>query len=232
MAQIIRCGNCGKEIGNQKKCPYCGQEQGAQSSDEIFEEQTEVRVHQVEAQGKGARAVMIAAALMVLMMGAGVALYLMASKIPPSPAPTTPTAVEGTSTAPANAASAAAGSTAVAPDAVNPDNLNRPLTAGGSTAAPAAGNSAPAEPTAEGELTEKQAVERVMALPEVKKWMALVEKRAPKNHTMFKAEGVQMGRYLIHVYEDVDDGNGQGHSATFGWYEVDKKTGEAVKSEE
>ena len=71
-----------------------------------------------------------------------------------------------------------------------------------------------------------------MALPEVKKWMALVKKRAPKNGTVFKPEGVQMGRYLIHVYEDVDDGNGQGHSATFGWYEVDKKTGEAVKSEE
>jgi hypothetical protein len=229
MAQIIRCGNCGREIGEKKKCQYCGLEASGPTPDDLFDAAAEMRVHKVEAQGRGARAIMILAAVTVVLMAAGIAFYFLAAQMPPPSPDPTPAVADANTTAPAGATDATTGSTAVAPDAVNSDNLNRPLTAGGATAA---GNSAPPEPVAEGELTEKQAVERVMALPEVKKWMALVEKNAPKNRTVFKSEGLQMGRYLIHAYEDVNDGNGQSHNATFGWYEVDKKTGEAVKSEE
>jgi len=220
MGEIVRCGNCGKDIGKRQRCPYCGQEQVGHSQDEIFDAQAAMRVKQAETQGSGARAVMILAVIMGLLMFAGAGLYFMESQNPTSPQPTpAPVAVEGSSATPANATEAVAGSTAVAPDAVNPDAGNQPLVVNGSTTAAAA---APAD----GELTEDQAIARVEAMPEVKAWMNQVTKPA------FKSEGLQMGRYLIHVYEDVNDGGGQGHTTTFGFYEVDKKSGEVVKSEE
>ena len=35
--------------------------------------------------------------------------------------------------------------------------------------------------------------------------------------------------WSVHIYEYVNDGNNSGHSATFGWYQVDKKTGKIKK---
>ena len=126
------------------------------------------------------------------------------------------------------------GSTDIEPDAVRFDPLLQRLnndTEPGATAEE--GATAPETPPAvDGELTEDQAIDRVAARPEVKAWMKQVHDREPNNKTMVRSVGLEMGRYTIHVYEDVNDGNGLGHSATFGWYEVDKKTGEVVKSEE
>ena len=226
---IIRCGNCGQEMGNKKRCPHCGAEPGGPTAEENFDEQMASRVQRQESQGRGARAIMVLAAAMGIMLAAGIGVYFTAAKAPPSlPSSSTPAVVDDNSAAAARAPGGAlAGSTAIAPDAVRPDALNQPLIGG--TAAAAAGNTAPA---AAGELTEDQAIDRVAAFPEVKAWLKEVSQKSPGNKPAFRSEGLQMGRYLIHVYEDVNDGNGQGHAATFGWYEVDKKTGEVVKSEE
>ena len=226
MNEIVRCGNCGKDIGNSQRCPYCGLEPGGPAQDEIFDAQEASRVQKAEAQGRGARAVMILAATLGVLMAAGVGVYLTASKIPPSfSSPSSPATVEDNPAAPAGTPgdSVGSGDTAIAPDAVRLDSLNQPLTggtAGGGETAPAA----------DGDLTEDQAIDRVAALPEIKAWMKFVHKMSPKNKAAFRSEGLQMGRYLIQPYEDVNDGNGMGHTATFGWYEVDKKTGEVVKS--
>lgn len=231
MAEIVRCGNCGKEIGNRKRCPHCGVEPNGPTQDEIFDQQAALRVQRAESQGRGARVIMALAGLMVLLMGAGVAFYFMASKMPSSPEPEpTPAVVDAESASPAPAS----GATDIEPDAVRFDPLLRQLnggTAPGATAEEGA-TTPTTPPPADGELTEDQAIDLVASRPEVKAWMKLVHDRSPNNKTMIRSEGLEMGRYTIHVYEDVNDGSGMGHSATFGWYEVDKKTGEVVKAEE
>jgi hypothetical protein len=234
MSEIVRCGNCGKDIGNRRRCPYCGVETHGPAPDEIFDAQAALRVRQAESQGRGARAVAVFAAALGVLLAAGIGIYLMAAKIPSSPSPPSTPAALDDNTAPAGAPgdSLGSGSTAIAPDAVRLDSLNQPLLGGAAAGAtPASGSTATAaSPAADGDLTEDQAIDRVAALPEVKAWMKLVREKSPRNKAAFRSEGLQMGRWLIQAYEDVNDGNGMGHTATFGWYEVDKKTGETVKS--
>ena len=235
MGEVVRCGNCGKEIDNRKRCPYCGVEPGGPSLDEIFDQQAATRVQLAESQGQGAKIIMVLSGLVALVIGVAVALYFLGVNLPlPQPDADTPVA-DGPETARATtSAYPQAGSTDIEPDAVRFDPLLQRLnndTEPGATAEE--GATAPETPPAvDGELTEDQAIDRVAARPEVKAWMKQVHDREPNNKTMVRSVGLEMGRYTIHVYEDVNDGNGLGHSATFGWYEVDKKTGEVVKSEE
>lgn len=230
---IIRCGNCGKEIGNRVRCPHCGVEQGGSTSDEIFDAQAAMRIKRAESQGKGARLVMVLAALTGLLLAGSAGVYFLQINAPSSPEPVpapAPAVTAGNTAAATSAGTTQAGATAITPDPVNPANLDQPLTGG--TAQPAGGDTAAEQPASVDDIGESKAVRLVSARPEVKAWMELVKRKSPRNKVKFKAEGPSMGRYTVQAYEEVDDGNGQSHTATFGWYEVDKKTGEVVKTEE
>lgn len=77
-----------------------------------------------------------------------------------------------------------------------------------------------------------RAIELVSSQDDVIKFNELLAKKGKK--VKFTVETVLedgISYYLIQVYEDVDDGNGQSHTATFGWYKVDKKTGKVDKEE-
>ncbi|MBM3494910.1 MAG: hypothetical protein FJX72_11425 [Armatimonadetes bacterium] len=79
-------------------------------------------------------------------------------------------------------------------------------------------------------LTEKQAIEAVRAQPEVAEWLrAFTGDLAERPR--FTVEPEHGPVYVIHVYEDVPDPSGGGHTATLGWFEVDKRTGEVTRVE-
>lgn len=59
-------------------------------------------------------------------------------------------------------------------------------------------------------------VARISSLPEVKEYLRAV----PSGQVVIDHEDKETNSYLVHVYEVKD-----GHTATFNWYEVDKKTG-------
>jgi hypothetical protein len=97
----------------------------------------------------------------------------------------------------------------------------KPNAAGGSEppAAPHPGASGPVS-------SPDEAVARVKALPEAQKFLKLIEEKAPAgNRAVIEFDHEEGGKYVVHVYEMVDDGGGQGHNATMNWFEVDKKTG-------
>jgi len=94
------------------------------------------------------------------------------------------------------------------------------------------GGSGPGPTGSAGPVTSpQQAVDLVAAMPDIKEWMAQVQAAAQQGerrsaHVDVDSEEPNM--YIVHVYEMVDDEMG-GHTATYGWYEVHKQTGE-VKS--
>lgn len=83
--------------------------------------------------------------------------------------------------------------------------------------------------TAESKVSDEQAVAKVMLLPEVKEFWQ--QGQLPANKKMGKAkievepgEGDDKGNWIVHVYTLMSD-----HTATMGWYRVDRRTG-AVSS--
>ena len=75
---------------------------------------------------------------------------------------------------------------------------------------------------------------RSAALPDVRNWTRAVEASARRSRERHVArfQAHEEGRkYVVHVFEDVGDED-EGHTATFGWFEVDKATGRATPQDE
>ena len=70
-------------------------------------------------------------------------------------------------------------------------------------------------------ISNKEAIEKVRQFPEVKNFLAKVTS-AHVEVSSFDEEG---GTYLVQVFEVKD-----GHTATFGWWEVEKISGKVKKS--
>jgi hypothetical protein len=80
-------------------------------------------------------------------------------------------------------------------------------------------------------ISENDAVKAVENLPQVKEWKKLFSNSdgtSPKTggKPVFAIDSTIDNSYFVHVYEDMPD-----HTATFGWYVVDKKTGKALEYE-
>lgn len=70
-------------------------------------------------------------------------------------------------------------------------------------------------------LSESEAIKIVSNLPEVKEFEKLLEGvNKPVSFRVIDGNNY----WSIQVYEDVKDSETEGHSATFGWYKVDKNT--------
>jgi len=77
-------------------------------------------------------------------------------------------------------------------------------------------------PPVRGSLSEKQAIDRVRLIPEVKEWLDLLQSKGVK--AFIEVNHVDNGKFIIRCYEVVTN-DGVGHTATQGWYSVDKTTG-------
>ncbi len=74
-----------------------------------------------------------------------------------------------------------------------------------------------------GPVSAAEAEALVRALPAVKQWLGVLGAAgASRAHIDVEPDGPS--KYSVHVYEVVDDGGGASHSATQGWYEVDRRT--------
>jgi len=83
------------------------------------------------------------------------------------------------------------------------------------------------EPSASG-ISGDEAVEKVKALPEVAEWVAIVTANGGSPHIDVDSEDA--ATYTVHVYEIVTgDPEMPSHTATLGWFIVDKVTGEVRK---
>lgn len=71
-------------------------------------------------------------------------------------------------------------------------------------------------------LSEKQAIDRVRLIPEVKEWLGLLQSKGAK--AFIEVNHMDKGKYIIRCYEVITNEN-IGHTATQGWYSVDKTTG-------
>ena len=77
-----------------------------------------------------------------------------------------------------------------------------------------------------------QAAALVLGTPDAEAWAAQVaeaRKQGKKRQALVTVERKPNGHYLVHVFESVDDDD-PGHTATFGWFDVDNEMG-AIKSE-
>lgn len=75
-----------------------------------------------------------------------------------------------------------------------------------------------------------QAAALVINLPDVQEWVAAIDKaraEGKKRTAMVTVERKPNGHYLVHLFENVEDDE-PGHTATFGWYDVDNEGG-AIK---
>lgn len=70
-------------------------------------------------------------------------------------------------------------------------------------------------------ISEEEAIEKVRQLPEVKNFLASV----PSAHVEVSSSEKESGIYLVQVFEVKDN-----HTATFGWWEVEKISGKVKKS--
>ncbi|MDO8260803.1 MAG: hypothetical protein Q7T50_04910 [Candidatus Magasanikbacteria bacterium] len=70
-------------------------------------------------------------------------------------------------------------------------------------------------------ISEKEAIEKIRQLPEVKNYLAKV----PGAHVEVNSFEKETGAYLVQVFEVKDN-----HTATFGWWEVEKISGKLKKS--
>lgn len=78
-------------------------------------------------------------------------------------------------------------------------------------------------------LTEKDALRIVTNRPEVKKWKHAVDAaKARKVSAIIEVDREEDGAFVVHVYEMVPDVGDTGHSATFNWYHVNKRTGKVT----
>lgn len=76
--------------------------------------------------------------------------------------------------------------------------------------------------------TPGEAEDLVAALPEIRAWVGMVEEASTvgdERSAHIQTDSEEPGKYIVHVFESVDDEYG-GHTATYGWFEVDKETGE------
>ena len=71
------------------------------------------------------------------------------------------------------------------------------------------------------QTSEKGAIEKVRQLPEVKNYLAKV----PNAHVQVSSFDEESGTYSIQVFEVKDN-----HTATFGWWDVEKISGKVKKS--
>lgn len=92
-------------------------------------------------------------------------------------------------------------------------------------------SSSPQSATKHGKVSELQAVQLISRRPEVKAWKreiaAAAKSRGVSAH--IELDRTEAGEYVVHVYEDVPDGDGSSHTATFNWYYVNQKTGKVRK---
>lgn len=72
-----------------------------------------------------------------------------------------------------------------------------------------------------GGVDEQQALAKVKDLPEVQEYQKMLADAGKK--ATFEVED-QDSEWAVHVFEIVSDG-ANSHTATFGWFRVDKKTG-------
>lgn len=72
-------------------------------------------------------------------------------------------------------------------------------------------------------VSQEQALSKIRLLSEVVKYEFDL-KKAGKEATYEVEDGE--GEWSVHVFEIVSDGGIEGHTATFGWYGVDKTSGE------
>lgn len=75
-------------------------------------------------------------------------------------------------------------------------------------------------------LTEEQAVEKVREVAEVKEWLAAMQRAGKPPHIVVDRE--EEGSFIVQVYEIVEDGPDQAHTATMGWYRVNRRTGKVT----
>ncbi len=75
-------------------------------------------------------------------------------------------------------------------------------------------------------LNEAQVLLKVRALPEVAEYEAILGSAGKE--ASFEAQDEGDG-WLVQVFEIVKNDDGSAHTATFGWYRINKKTGEIVK---
>lgn len=73
---------------------------------------------------------------------------------------------------------------------------------------------------------QKQALALVKNLPEVQEYMALLKENGKE--AVFEVEDLDDEDWNVHVFEVVQEEEAS-HTATFGWYQVSKKTGEVKK---
>lgn len=78
-----------------------------------------------------------------------------------------------------------------------------------------------ASPTQISGISEKEVVEKIRRLPEVKNYLASV----PGAHVEVSSFDEEAGTYQVQVFEVKDN-----HTATFGWWEVEKISGKVKKS--
>lgn len=98
-------------------------------------------------------------------------------------------------------------------------------------AAPEQPTSTPKEKPTSEIKTEEAAIKQVSALPEIREWLKAVE-AANKNGDQPRAANFETHeegkRFVVHVYEYVGTDE-EGHTATLGWYNVDKSTGDVTE---
>ena len=92
---------------------------------------------------------------------------------------------------------------------------------GGSRHASAAPRSRPTA-SARGPVTASRALQIVSRRPEVRAYSRRLRARGKTAHVALDSEDRKA--FSIHVFEEVQQG-ASSHTATFGWYEVDRKTG-------
>ncbi len=77
-------------------------------------------------------------------------------------------------------------------------------------------------------LSEQEALDRLLAQPEIANWMEQVQREAPLNQTLLEIVETTPEQYLIRAYESVNNPGEPGHTATFGWYNINRQTGEVT----
>lgn len=75
-------------------------------------------------------------------------------------------------------------------------------------------------------ISQKQALSGVRALPEVAEYEAMLKNAGKKAEVEAEDGGDE---WNVHVFEIVKNDDGSSHTATFGWYSVNKKTGAVEK---
>ena len=73
-------------------------------------------------------------------------------------------------------------------------------------------------------ITEDRARKIVADLTGVDRFVKDLQAQGKK--PLFDVSPEDAKTFMVHVYEIVDDGDGMSHTATFGWYKVDRSTGE------